>query len=214
MSVITKIEEQKNKSRVNIFVDGSFFCGLNKETAVIFGLKVGKEVDEHKLEEAVTASEVKSAFDKATDYIGSRMHTKKELIDKLTKKGYSKTVAESAVTKLEEYHYVDDEQFAKLFISTYNNLSNKMLSAKLMQKGIKKDIIEGLLSDRSDDLEIEACLKYAKSYAKGKDLTDSKTVQKMYASLARRGFGFDIIKKVCKNLVSNFDDMENFEIDE
>ena len=45
MAVITKIELQKNKSRVNIFVDDSFFCGLNKETAVIFGLKENKEIE-------------------------------------------------------------------------------------------------------------------------------------------------------------------------
>ena len=63
MSVITKIETQKNKSRVNIFIDDSFFCGLNKETAVIFGLKVGKEIDEESLRQAVFESEVKSAFE-------------------------------------------------------------------------------------------------------------------------------------------------------
>ena len=64
MAVITKIEEQKNKKRVNIFVDDAFFCGLNKETAVIFRLKVGLEVDDNKLKEAVFESEVKSAFEK------------------------------------------------------------------------------------------------------------------------------------------------------
>ena len=37
---------QKNKSRVNIFVDDSFFCGLNKETALNFKLKINKEIDE------------------------------------------------------------------------------------------------------------------------------------------------------------------------
>ena len=45
MSEITKIEDQKNKKRVNIFVDDAFFCGLHKETAVTFGLKIGKIVD-------------------------------------------------------------------------------------------------------------------------------------------------------------------------
>ena len=45
MPVITKIETQKNKSRVNIFVDDSFFCGLNKETAILFGLKENKEIE-------------------------------------------------------------------------------------------------------------------------------------------------------------------------
>ena len=52
MSEITKIEDQKNKKRVNIFVDDAFFCGLHKETAVTFGLKIGKTVDEKWLKEA------------------------------------------------------------------------------------------------------------------------------------------------------------------
>ena len=64
MPTITKIETQKNKKRVNIFVDGSFFCGLNKETAILFGLKENKEIDEQKLREAAFESEVKSAFEK------------------------------------------------------------------------------------------------------------------------------------------------------
>jgi regulatory protein len=115
MSVITKIEDQKNKKRVNIFVDDAFFCGLLKETAVIFKLKVGKEIDETVLKEAVFSSEVKSAFDKASDYLGLRMHTKKELFNKLLKKGYEKDVIEQAIKKLEEYHYVDDGLFAKQF---------------------------------------------------------------------------------------------------
>ena len=52
MSVITKIEQQRNKSRVNIFVDDSFFCGLERETAAVFGLKTGKQVNEEYLKEA------------------------------------------------------------------------------------------------------------------------------------------------------------------
>ena len=92
MAVITKIEEQKNKKRVNIFVDDAFFCGLSKETAVIFKFKVGLEIDENLLKEAVFDSEVKRAFEKASDYLSVRMHTKKELFEKLLKKGYEKEV--------------------------------------------------------------------------------------------------------------------------
>ena len=65
MAKITKIEGQKNKARVNIFVDEAFFCGLEKETAIIFGLKVGSEVDEGKLSKAIAESETKRAFNKA-----------------------------------------------------------------------------------------------------------------------------------------------------
>ena len=102
MAVITKIEEQKNKKRVNIFVDNAFFCGLNKETAILFRLKENSEIDENTLKNAIFESEVKSAFEKAIDYISSRIHTKKELFDKLFKKGFEKKVVDSAIFKLEE----------------------------------------------------------------------------------------------------------------
>jgi SOS response regulatory protein OraA/RecX len=38
----------------------------------------------------------------------------------------------------------------------------------------------------------------AKKYLKSKEVNDIKDIQKMQASLARKGFDFDTIKKVCK----------------
>lgn len=210
MSVITKIEEQKNKKRVNIFVDDAFFCGLNKETAVVFRLKSGKEVDESVLKEAIFDSEVKSAIEKGVDYIGSRMHSKKELYDKLLKKGYEKQVILKALEKLEEYHYVDDKLFAKQFVEQNKKYSTKMLENKLKQKGISSDIISENLGGDSDDLDLELCKKYAQKYAKSKDLKAEGAVQKMYASLARKGFSFDVIKKACKAEINGVEDEDNF----
>ena len=210
MSVITKIEEQKNKKRVNIFVDDAFFCGLNKETAVIFRLKTGNQIDEKTLKEAVFDSEVKSATEKGVDYIGSRMHSKKELYDKLIKKGYEKQVVLKALEKLEEYHYVDDRLFAKQFVEQNKKYSTKMLENKLKQKGISSDIISENLGSDSDDLDLELCKKYAQKYAKSKDLKAEDAVQKMYAFLARKGFSFDVIKKACKAEINGVEDEDNF----
>ena len=86
MGIITKIEQQKNKNRVSVFVDSSFFCGLEKETALILRLKEGKEVDEKTLQDAIKMSEERRAFEKATTYISVRMHSKKEIITKLKNK--------------------------------------------------------------------------------------------------------------------------------
>ena len=198
MPVITKIETQKNKSRVNIFVDDSFFCGLNKETAVIFGLKENKEVDEEKLKVAIFESEVKSAFEKSLDYLGRRMYTKKELIERLTQKGYIKEVAERVIEKLEEYRYIDDKLFAKQFFQSNGHLSKRVIQGKLIQKGVAKDIISDIIEERTGESELELCLLQAKKYLKSKEVNDIKDIQKMQASLARKGFDFDTIKKVCK----------------
>ena len=212
MSIITKIEEQKNKKRVNIFVDDAFFCGLLKETAVVFKLKVGKEIDENVLKEAVFSSEVKSAFDKASDYLGLRMHTKKELFNKLLKKGYEKDVIEQAIEKLEEYHYVDDGLFAKQFANTNSKLSKRMIENKLRGKGVSNENIDSIANLRSDEDEFELCLMQAKKYVSGKDMTKENAYQKLYASLARKGFSFDTIKKACKKLDVNNDDLDSYDL--
>lgn len=213
MPIITKIETQKNKSRVNIFVDDSFFCGLNKETAIIFGLKENKEIGEEKLKSAIFESEVKSAFEKALDYVGRRMHTKKELLDKLIKKGYSKEVVLKAIEKLEDYHYIDDELFAKQFASANSKLSKKVLKGKLSQKGVSSDIILEIIGDRTAEDEFELCLEQAKKYVKSKPIKEYKDLQKMQASLARKGFDFDIIKKVSKKVTEIDEDEENGDFD-
>ena len=93
MGIITKIEDQKNKKRFNIFVDDAFFCGLIKEVAVIANLKVGKEINEDDLKKLIFQSEVKMAFEKASSLLSIREHSKKELMDKLLKKGYSNALA-------------------------------------------------------------------------------------------------------------------------
>ncbi len=210
MAIITKIEEQKNKKRVNIFVDDAFFCGLNKETAVIFRLKVGSEVEEEFLKDAIFDSEVKSAVEKANDYIGLRMHSKRELYEKLLKKGYEKRVIMTALDKLEEYHYVDDNLFAKLFIEQNKNYSKKMLENKLKQKGISPDIIFENFSSYEDNDEILLCKRQAEKYIKGKDISKDGAVQKLFASLARKGFSFDVIKKSTKEILSHDFDENDF----
>lgn len=211
MAVITKIEEQKNKKRVNIFVDNAFFCGLNKETAILFRLKENSEIDENTLKNAIFESEVKNAFEKAIDYISSRIHTKKELFDKLFKKGFEKKVIDSAIFKLEEYNYVNDELFAKTFVQENYKYSKKMLENKLKQKGVSSEIISNVLELNTDEKEEELCEKQLKKLLKSKNKNDfsKEELQKIYMSLFRKGFEFDLIKKVCRKvLVQNFDEEE------
>jgi len=197
---ITKIESQKNKNRVNIFVDGSFFCGLNKETAIAYGLKVDREIDEKYLTDVIFESEVKSAIEKTLNYVAIRMHTKKELLDKLVLKGFEKDIVLKAIDKLEEYHYVDDELYAKRFVSENKKYSKKMLYEKLSLKGVNREIIGNVLQSINDDSEYELCLKMAEKYTKNKKIETINDLRKMQQSLARKGFSFDLVSKVSRQV--------------
>lgn len=209
MSIITKIEEQKNKARVNIFVDEAFFCGLNKETALLFKLKVNKEVNEEQLKNAIFESEVRSAFDKCLDYLGRQMYSKKSLIDKLLLKGFSKEVIDKVISKLEEYRYVDDELYAKQFVLHNSKKSKKQIRDKLQQKGVSREIITTVLEENRDGDEYEICLLQAQKYTKNKQIDTQKDLQKIYASLARKGFDFGTIKKAVKSVLNKDLDVED-----
>ena len=47
MVKISKVEVQaKNKSRVNVYVDGEFYTGLDLDTCVKYGLKANYEIEQ------------------------------------------------------------------------------------------------------------------------------------------------------------------------
>lgn len=207
MGLITKIEQQKNKNRVNIFIDNDFCCGLEKETAIIFGLKVGKEINEEKINQAILASEEKRAFEKAIDYLSVRMHTKKELTLKLQKKEFRQDAILGAIKKLEEYNYIDDRVFANEFISQNKKYSKQTLKNKLLQKGVSNEIVEEVTQNYDDEDDVILCKKYAEKYLKSKKVLTFADRQKLITSLLRKGFKFATIKSVLNSLINaNIDD--------
>ena len=206
MGIITKIEDQKNKKRFNIFVDDAFFCGLLKEVAVLARLKVGLEIDECRLIELIFESEVKMAFEKASTYLASREHSKKEIYNKLLIKGYEKNVILKAIEKLEEYHYVDDEQFARHFVEQNSKYSRDMLEIKLKQKGIDAEHIKNALSLVEDDDEYSLCEKYIRKYISTKDIEKDGIKEKLIASLLRKGFKYEVIKSILNKFLNDNDD--------
>ena len=63
---ITKIEIQKsNDERANLYLDEKFFSGISLELVVKEHLKVGMEIDEHKLSELILEDEKGKALAKS-----------------------------------------------------------------------------------------------------------------------------------------------------
>ena len=123
MAIISQIEIQKrNKQRVNLYVDGEFYSGLQLVAVARLGLREGAEVDEATLKEAVYQSEISYAFEKCVDYLSKSMKTTKQIRDYLRKKGVVSEVEEIVVQKLKDYHYVDDQLYIQLY-TEQNSLS-------------------------------------------------------------------------------------------
>ena len=185
----------------SIFVDNEFKSGLSVESAVKFCLKKGMSIDDSKLDEIIEESETNSAFNVSLNFISAMPKSKYEVRQKLYKKGFSSSVIDKAILKLEEYHYVDDYEYAKLYISSISNKSKRELSEKLRIKGISKDIISELLDEIDDENEEQNALTYALKYLKNKELND-KTKRNLFANLMRKGYSYDLVSRVFDKIKS------------
>lgn len=193
MAVVTELKYQKNKSRVNIYLDGFFVCGMEASTIVKNGIKVGKEVSFELLEELQSESEIESAKEKALSLIERQKYTKKQLKTKLKSKGYMDSTIEIVLKKLEEYGYISDDDYAGSFIRSTSNKSVKELKYALISKGVNEDVVNRAIDEAMID-ESETINKLAEKFMKYKENTKENRA-KLFSYLYRKGFDYSAIQR-------------------
>ena len=123
--------------------------------------------------------------------------------DKLLEKFEPETV-EPCIVKLKEYSFVNDPEFARMWVSSRGQgRSAKALSFELQRKGIDKLTIEEALEGVGKESELEAALALVKSKPKYRGLDRNEAYQKVGGFLSRRGYNYDIIKKVIDEISTN-----------
>ncbi len=205
MNEITNIVKV-GKDKYNIFLDGNFFCALNAETLVKSGIKTGKNFSKETLEDIQMENEKAIALDKSLKYLAN-LKTEKQVKDYLYSKGYTSKTVNYCISKLNEYKYINDEEFAKFYIKAYIEKKGKrLIEFELKSKGVKEEIIKNILSNLPESEDI--VLTLAKKFLKNKE-RDKKTAQKLFAHLSSKGFEYEEINKVIKKLIYNFDTEES-----
>ncbi|NLV75851.1 MAG: recombination regulator RecX [Tissierellia bacterium] len=201
---ITKIEQQKNnKERINIYINGEFAFGLMMEIKYKYDLKEGMELDEDYIQKVLKEEELSKAKDQALKFLTYRQRSKKEIINKLKSKGYEEDIIENTLSYLEEYGLVNDVEFAKAFMRDKINLNKfgpTRIKYELYKKGIDDSIIEEVLEE--DDEEYTRALVLAKKKLPSYKKDDKKAIyRKLGGFLQRKGYSYDCINRVLKELV-------------
>lgn len=188
MGKITDISAQKrNKSRVSIYIDGEFVCGLDAVAAAAARLKVGDEVSEDELKAAVLSSELNSAFERAVGYLSLAPRARNEIATYLKDKGYDREVIDRTLEKLDAYRYIDDRAYAESFIKSKSKKYGYFrIVAELKKKGVDPQLIDELTEDGADDGVTDAARKYMRTHR-------CADKQKLKRFLASRGFSWDSI---------------------
>lgn len=139
-------------------------------------------------------------------YLSGRNHSKYELKIKLQKKQYNVDLILKVLRELEQQGFVDDEKFANDYYSSQIRRKKGLLQIKanLGKKGVNREIIEAVTSNREDDqVYLNNALIIAKKKAdllKKRQLDSAKIKQKLFQFLASRGFTTNIIFETLERL--------------
>ena len=97
-----------------------------------------------------------------------------------------------------EYHFTDDEDYARSFIADsvhLRNRSRRQIRYELEQKGVSRDMIERVLEEENPD-DAEAAARLVQKRLRQPENPAAR--RKMAAYLASHGFSYDIIRQVLK----------------
>lgn len=208
---ITRIETQKRKrNRYSVFLDEEFAFGLDAAVVTKFNLSVGDRLSEEKIADLLHEEEKRRIKEKAYRYLAGRAHSEKELRDKLLRKGFEETQVDGVMAELKEVGYLDDARFACTFAQS--RLRNKPMGAfllrrELQQKGVAGPLIDEAIKDAYagvDEEELAADLVRRRA-SRYRDLEQDKRKKRLYDFLRRRGFRWDVVRRVIERNVKGLD---------
>lgn len=195
---ITRIKPQKNKKRVNIYLDGKFGFGLDADNFLKAGLKVGQNLTQKQIDDLIFKNEFQKLLNRALRLISRRPRSEKEVRDYLRRKKSPPELIEKVIKKLKQLKQVNDLEFARWWVeqrSTFRPRGKFGLTMELRQKGVNEKIIKQVINEKVKELPLAQKLAQ-KKFKAYKNLPREERYQKMSAFLARRGFSWEIIKKV------------------
>lgn len=214
MPKITSVEPQKkNLHRFNIYLDGQFAFGADEDLVVEYRLISGKNIDQTLVEKLIFEVEVGKLMERMYRLWNIRPRSEKEVRSYLTNLSFKRKIkgkeeisdqaAELLINKLKQKGLLNDEVFAKAWVEArLGKIGPRVLKQELFQKGIDREIIEGVISDKGPVISQKetASRLLEKKMHIWKNLPRLELKKKAYEFLMRRGFEYEVVREVIENL--------------
>jgi len=199
-STVTAIKQQKrNPQRVNIYLDGKFAFPAAKIVAA--WLKVGQRLSAKKIQELQGLDEAEKAFQKALNFISYRPRSQAEVEKNLRKHEVAEDVIPEIIERLKRGNLLNDADFARRWVedrTVFHPRGGYALRAELQQKGVADSAIdEALVNIDETDLARQAALRKVRQW---RQLEWQEFRSKLSSYLSRRGFGYETVAEVCKEM--------------
>lgn len=135
-----------------------------------------------------------------------RMRSVGETRDRLARRGFSPELIARTVRDLSQVGLLDDREFSRAWVRNRiatNPVGKRIVRLELGRKGVSKAIIDGVLEEAADEydereLAMRVVRKKLRQYA---HLDRGVVRRRLTAALARRGFDYEVIGAVMRELL-------------
>ena len=145
----------------------------------------------------------KECLKKCGALLARRDYTCARLREKLLSGGYEEEIADWALEKLKEAHYLDDERYARNFIQAHwEDRSKLRLRTDLEERGVPSDILSEVLreesEERGEEAEIRQIRKLMEKRRFDPENAEWEEKRKMQAYLYRKGYTSSSVRAAMK----------------
>ena len=189
------------------FEDGTKLA-LYRQTVEDFGLDTGMELTDAERESLLAAAGAMSAKMRAVRIVSATNVSRRDLEERLVRKGENPQQAKEAVAWMEELRLVNDRNTAEQIVHSCISKGYGLARARqaLYEKRIPKEFWEEALADYPDQLErIERFLRSRLDAD-----SDEKQKKKAIDALLRRGHNYGAIRQALNNLSFESEEFEDF----
>ena len=196
---IARIETSKYvQERVLVYPEEGDPLRITRDELLRFGLYQGMDLSPEvvvQLQQAGARSESRA---RAARMASSRMLSKKELTERLEKKGIAPETADETAEWLESLGAVDDAAYAGVIVRHYGgSYGERRVRQELQRRGIPRQLWDEALSQLPDSAETIDRILQTKLRGKA---PDGAALKKLSDALLRRGFSWSDIRPALNRL--------------
>lgn len=205
MRIKSVSEKPDRAARFRVELDSGRILRLYRQTVEDFGLYPGLELSDARLEELTEAAGKMSAKMRAVRIVSASSVSKRDLEERLIRKGEDPNQAKEAVQWMSDLNLVDDAQTAAQIVSRCAAKGYGLQRAKqaLYEKRIPKEYWQDALADYPD--QTERIIEFLHSRL-GSSWED-RDLKRAIDALLRRGHSYSEIQRALRQLQLDLEDL-------
>jgi regulatory protein len=161
----------------------------------------GSDASRHPQAGSSKSKENARAEEIALRFIGYRPRSMLEVRRRLARGGFATAVIEDTVARLEDWGYLDEEVFARLFAVSRRDTKNhaeRRVRFDLLGRGVDRSIVDRVLDEVFADVDVTEMARVlaARRWARSEGKERHRRVRQVRDYLLRRGFEPGVVHRV------------------